>query len=246
MKDEILQSKGEIWLELNEVYHRVMEWRHLAHDKGDECVVELVLGTAMDEDDEDIVGGDSRYVFRAKGSHGLWEQINRYSAESKGDDVLVISSAKDRGAVSMTVAIMPREQFHELVKWPEFFGKVEALVLLRREEKEYLVKQMEARIDARGQSDADGNIIQMQDTSEITMRCLAPDGEVKEFKMRAQGLMPAYTAVVEQEQRTGSKMLLLIDADTGEWWTYNLNEMKDKLPVVSEILKKFQQKQYIT
>jgi hypothetical protein len=237
------ETRGEIWLELNQVYHRVIKWRHVDHDNGDECTSEFVLATALDED---IADSDSNYVFEVKGCHEIWEKIDKYSAESKGDDVLVMSATKERGVVSLTARIMAREQFHELFEKPKIFGKLEALVVLRHEGRQHLVKDMEARAQIQGTTDPDGNIIAAKDTVELTMRCLGLDGEVKRFKMRARGLIPAYEAVVEEEQRTGSKMLLVIDADKGEWLTYNLNEIKDKVPVISKILKEFQRRRYIT
>jgi hypothetical protein len=221
----------------------VKRWSHVDHDNGDECTIEFVLATPVDED---IVDNGSNYVIRVKGCHEIWDKINQYSADSKGDDVLVMSATKERGVVSLRAGTMARDQFDELFEKPEILGKLDGLVVLRCEGKQYLVKEMEAQADVRGTTDPDGNIISMKDTSELTMRCLGLDGEVKRFKMRAEGLVRAYEAVVAEEQRTGSKMLLVIDADKGEWLTYNLNEIKDKVPVISKILKEFQRRRYIT
>jgi hypothetical protein len=91
---------------LDNVGHRVMEVRHLPHVKREECVIEFVLATPVEEDAE-----AGAYVFRVEGSHDLSEAVRKYGDETKGDDVLVIMPGEN-----LQYAIMPRQKFHEATK----------------------------------------------------------------------------------------------------------------------------------
>jgi hypothetical protein len=90
----------------------VTDARHLPHDREDECVIEFVLATPVEEDVE--LGGDekSKNVFRLEGSHDLSEAIRKYGDETKGDDVLVIMPDEKK------YAIVPRRRFHETARAP--------------------------------------------------------------------------------------------------------------------------------
>ena len=97
---------------MNNLGHIVTHARHLPHDKEDECVIEFVLATPIEEDVE--LSGDEKpkKVSRVEGSHELWEAIMRYGDETKGDDVLVIMPDEKQ------YAIVPRRRFHETTQDP--------------------------------------------------------------------------------------------------------------------------------
>jgi hypothetical protein len=85
-----------------------MEVRHLPHVKREECVIEFVLATPIEEDVEARDDEKSRYVFRVEGSHDLSEAVRKYGDETRGDDVLVIMPGE-----VVSYAVMPRQKFRE-------------------------------------------------------------------------------------------------------------------------------------
>ncbi len=106
--------------------------------------------------------------------------------------------------------------------------------------------QWQAKLSQREDEDAPKIQVTADSESNLSFRCRGEDGEEKKFQMKAKGLMFAYQAVIDLEQKTGSKQLLVIDVDKGEWWTYSLNEMKEKNPALAKFLKRMEQKRYIT
>ena len=77
-------------------------------------------------------------------------------------------------------------------------------------------------------------------------KCHAKDGEERQIKVNATGLLTAFQEVVDEGQRTGSKMLLIMNADTLECKMCNLNQVKGEFPPVAELLKRMEQKGYIS
>jgi hypothetical protein len=123
---------------------------------------------------------------------------------------------------------------------------VEALIALRREGKYYLVKTMTDAMSCKAFFDEENGSVEIRDdTSQIAVRCVGEDRADRQWKIEAAGLASVYASVLEQKQRTGSKIPLVIDVDKGEWLTYNLNELKDKVPELSKILTHLDERKYI-
>ena len=98
------QSKGEVWMIKEGLAHRVERVRHPLHETKDKCVLELMLLAPAGEEEPEKAG-----VFRIEGeaAHDLSELAQRYTAESSGDDVLVVMPDE------RTWAITKRREFYK-------------------------------------------------------------------------------------------------------------------------------------
>ena len=125
---------------------------------------------------------------------------------------------------------------------PEILGKSESLIVLRKKGKKYLVTRIQ--FASKGNLVHEGGEIMADREAEtvVAFTCRGEDGQKRQFRANMKGFVAAYQELVEEEQRTGSKMFVIIDADLGEWKTYNMNQIGEENPVIAEFLKRMKRK----
>ena len=115
----------------------------------------------------------------------------------------------------------------------ELFGRIEGVVILKYQNTAFLVKQM------RGHGKKGGK-------ETFLFTCLDAEQKQKKFRMTSHAFLEALIKVVEAEEETECKQLLLIDIDKKEWHCYPIDEqLKKELPIIGDILKVIEKKDYI-
>jgi hypothetical protein len=116
---------------------------------------------------------------------------------------------------------------------PEMFRRIEDFILfLRLKGVLYQVRAIQGEMRA--------------GLGSYLFKCQGKDGEEKQFNLHATGLLTVFDEVVEKGQRTGSKMFVLMNADRHTFNVVNLNQVKEKFPGIAELLKRMEEKKYIT
>jgi hypothetical protein len=117
---------------------------------------------------------------------------------------------------------------------PEFFGRIEGIVALKSKDSTFLVTAVHAHGTGQGEEN-------------FVLRCLDVDTKKeKRIKMTAKGIMKAFVGMIDAEQETGLKQMLLIDVEKGEWRCYPIDEqLKQTFPVLREMLRMIEKRDYV-
>jgi len=100
----------------------------------------------------------------------------------------------------------------------EISGRIEALVVIKHAGKTYFVTDCKTKGKINGQQ-------------KMMVTCKDENLHESKFKVTAEGLWDAMVGVVEAENETKCRQILVIDFDKGEWASYPIDEeMKRQLP----------------
>ena len=129
----------------------------------------------------------------------------------------------------------------------DLFGRLDAVVFLKVKDNWYYVKHMtssgHAAVREGFDEQGEPSKVEVRAKGEsVEVDCVDEHLERHKFKFESRGLTDAFAKTIEAEQETGSKQLLRLNCDTGEWWTDDLKEMAKVFPAWKNFLKEIPKK----